>query len=195
MTNLYRISLILSSTAISLVGALLFFWLSVQPTWINNVTTPILLGASVLTLAGLIAAISLFKKAKRLRSQKNLSKSLKPIALLIINIPLIIITYSVTHYVEITHTITITNNATKPLKKFFFANGTDKYFIKPIEPGQKYTKALIFTQDDKITYTFNIGNKILSGTVFDTVDLSKGAFAKIRVLKTEKVLVELPGGL
>ena len=190
MNKLYKLVLGLATAPMVVLLLTLFTWLGFRPVGLETATLALIIVCGLLSLAGFYLLYRLYHQASLKQSQRYLQKALILFVILLINIPLLGLTYYTTQYVKKTHTIIIQNQSSKTIKRMFISNGGDMYFIKPVEPHKTHTRAIIFRSDGPATYTLSLGNKTLSGTIFRQVDTSKGGTAKLTITRREKALIE-----
>lgn len=190
MEQLYRITLALGLLPFAVLIVTIFLQLTWQPAWLQSANLPIILLSSLLVIVGLVVFKRFFQKAKKKKSERYLSRALLPLFFLVVSLPLIAVTYFTTHYVSTTHTVTIVNDSDKIIKRMFFSNGDEKYFVKPIEPDETFTKALIFDTPGSVTYSLTLDTIVKEGTLFRKIQPQVGSSAKLTVTRSGRVLVK-----
>ncbi|MDX1812325.1 MAG: hypothetical protein R3240_10285 [Gammaproteobacteria bacterium] len=134
-----------------------------------------------------------YLKARRQGNQRNLAKSVIPISVLVLTVPLLLVSYFTTQFAQASHTVTFVNHSDKVIKKIFLSNGDEKYFLKPVDPGESVTTALIFKEKSKVEYTFNLEHEVFHGVLLQEGAQDTGGQVMLTVGRTERVSVkEIP---
>ena len=190
MDKQYKLALVLGVIPFFVLSILLTLWINSPDLDLLQLTLPLIIFSSICIILGFYVSFSFLNKAKARKSARNIGRTLLPVGLLILNVPLALVTYNTAEYIKATFTVAIDNRSKETVKKLFFQNGKEKYFVKPIEAGTTFTKALVFNTEGLVTYTFTLGNQEFTGTLFKHITPGKTSDATMTITRTQRVIIE-----
>jgi len=188
--TLYRLAILCG--AIPLVAGVCIFVLRIAAdlSWLEPVLSIYFIVATILVAGGIVSYSLNSKNAKKSGGRVYRKQGGLPIVLLLLNIPIILLTYVVGDFFQSSISITIANDSRHDVTKVFLRNGKDNYFYKNISPDEKVTRAIRFQSNEAVNYSFSVNNKKLKGVVFKEVNKDIAKDVVITITKTNRVSIK-----
>ncbi|MDH5257147.1 MAG: hypothetical protein OEX07_04040 [Gammaproteobacteria bacterium] len=188
--HLYHIVLFTGLTPLILVLGFFVYWLvSGTAQGSTGISTVIVFTAGSL-LINLFFLFVYYNKARAQNNRQAINRTLFLIGLFLANVVTDIIVYNYVNFAATSNTIVFENKAKHVVKKLFFTNGSEKYFISPIEPAESVSRVLSFASSGAVSYTFDLKDKTYSGELIKAVENSQGHHFRFSIYRNGRVKIE-----
>lgn len=187
LKKLNKIILFTGLTPLILVIIGFLLWGFIEEKDLQTVISGIILFCSGFLLINAFFLYVYFSKARQQNNPQALGKTLWFVGLLISNIVVDILSYNYVNYSTQTTTFIIENKAGKIVKKMFFDDGDNKYFIAPVDPGSTKTRALSFMSEASVDYSFELKGKAYQGQLLAKGSQYQGEKVKMVIHRNGRV--------
>ena len=190
MKKLYQVVLVSGLLPLVLVLAAFIVNLVVATDGISTVASMVIIfSAGVLLINGFFLYLY-YNRARKQNNRQAISRSLLLIGLLVFNIVLDLVVYSYNSYASVTTTFQLENKSPDKIKKMFFSNGADKYFIAPMEPGETTSRALDFQSSEPVNYSYEQKGINYKGVLLQNTNAKKGKKIAVKIFRKGRVVVD-----
>ncbi len=187
LKKLNNIILVTGLTPLVFVLVGFMFWLFNQEKDWQMLIPGIILFCSGILLINSFFLLIYFKKARQQNNPQALGKTLWFVGLLISNIVVDILIYNYVNYASQTTTFVIENKAGNVVKKMFFDDGDNKYFIAPVNPRSEKLRALSFVSGHPVDYSFELKGKTYQGELLAKGSQYQGKKVKMVIHRNGRV--------
>jgi len=165
-------------------------WAVTSSALTSNMLSMIFIAVFGLLLINAFFLFTYYQKARKQNNPQALSRTLLFIGLLLANIVTDIFVYNYISYSKSSNAITIYNKSNDVAKKIFFTNGTEKYFVTPVEPKQSIARAIVFSPENNVKYTFDLKGKTISGVLMTKEVNALNQPVSMKIYTNGRVVVE-----
>ena len=184
--------ILLVTGLIPLISVIVSFitWLIVGGDILHTITSSIILFGFGFLLINLFFQFVHYGKARKQNNRHAINRGLFLIGLFLSNVVVDIVVYNYMQYATTTTTFEISNKSQGVIKKMFFTNGQEKYFIAPLDKGEKNSRALKFIFPGEVHYTFDLKGKTYRGLLLKEATASMGSQYRFSIFRNGRTKIQ-----